>query len=149
MPFADLREGPPSVPSVGCRDGYYWSGNRTNRKVQFPCAYVEVRALSIVQVAATYEGDAQSRARALAALTDGQRLTLYPAQCPGCGQDHAKNAANLLRAWRAIHPDAREACATVPIKDYFRIAACRGATPSETLEAQLLAAAQSAFRRAG
>jgi hypothetical protein len=149
MPFVGLSEPVPSVPVVICRDGYYWSGSRTRRRQGFPCATVEVRSLTVDQVAATYEGEAQQRAAALAALTDGQRVALYPSRCPECEQNHAINVANLLRAWSAIHPAAREACARLPTQAYIAVAAVRGDTPEETARLQVLEAARRHFQRAG
>lgn len=139
MPFSPLANGPPSVPHVVCRDGYYWAHGRTARGAGFPCAKVEARALTVAQVAATYEGDAQSRAAALASLTDGTRLALYPAKCD-CGRDHAINVANLVRAYRTIAVSARPACVGLASHTYLKVAAIKANTPDETAQAQAMAA---------
>lgn len=139
MPYLPLSHPAPSVPHVVCKDGFYW-GDRRASGSPFPCRTVELRALLVTQVAATYEGDAQSRAEALAGLTEGQRAQLYPSACV-CGRSHWANVANLVRAWSQIAPSAREACVGLAADAYIRIAAVRGGP-----EAQISAAAVAGMR---
>jgi hypothetical protein len=148
MPFLPASSRAPMVAHVACADGFYWALSRTSRRGGFPCATVEARSLSVAQVAATYEGDAQTRAEALAGLREGERLALYPRACAGCGQDHSINAASLVRAWRSISASARIACQGLAVGAYLKIAAVRGDTPDQTAELQVLAAMAAGMRGA-
>lgn len=148
MPYVRLEDGRPTHACVGCRDGYYWGDPRTTRKGLFPCANIELRSVTVAVVAATYEGAAQSRAEALCLLTEAQRALLYPAACPACGRNHAINTGSLVRAYRQIVPELRKLCTDLPIQDYLRLAAVRGARPEEVHAAQLQFLAEAAFRRA-
>lgn len=144
MPYLPLSQPAPSIGHVVCRDGYYWGDRRASGSA-FPCGVVELRGLSIEQVSATYEGDAQSRAEALTRLTEGQRAALYPVACRVCGRNHWSNPANLVRAWSAIDPAARAACVGLAADAYIRIGGMRGGL-DEQVHAALVAGMRSAPR---
>ncbi len=144
MPSLPPHGPPPTVPHIVCKDGFYWALGRT-RRGPFPCKTAELRTRTVVEVAATYEGDAQSRAQALAELTEGERLLLYPQSCI-CGQNHLTNVANLVRAWQSIDAGVRPACGALATQSYIKIAAVRGDTPEDTARAQALAASSAALR---
>ncbi len=141
MPSSPLSSRP-QLPHVVCKDGCFWALGRTTRG-PFPCRTVEVRSLSVQQVQATYEGDAQSRAEQLAALTPGERAALYPSSC-SCGQNHWTAAANLVRAWSQIDEGVRPACSGLSTKSYLAIGAIRHTDPLEAARAQGLAASAAA-----
>lgn len=87
------------------------------------------------------EGPALARGEALASLTAGQLLALFPESCGSCGANHRIGAENLARAYRAILPTARAAAAMLGARHLIALATVRGDNAEETAQRQALHAA--------
>lgn len=144
MPMQGFDKEEPSFSHYVCRDGFWWHHEPKRR-----ACYQGRTHLSCAELEALFYGPAIDRGEAIAKLTAGSLLSIFPEDCAqnahnGRRVNHRTAAESLARVSRAItSPKVRARARLLATRFVLPLATRVGATDQETEIAQLLECAKA------